>query len=45
MLISIIWRRDRISMSRLSPSLGDFAGEIHDDVAGEIIAAVIYVGM
>lgn len=45
MLLSIIFRRRGPSISRLSPSLGDFAGEIHDDVAGEILAAVVYVGM
>jgi len=45
MLLAIIWRRRGPSISRLSPSLGEFAGEIHDDAAGEIMAAVVYVGI
>ena len=44
MLLSIIFRRKGPSISRLSPSLGEFAGEIHDDFAGEIMAAVVYCG-
>ncbi len=44
MLLAIIWRRRGPSISRLSSSLGDFAGEIHEERDGEIVAAVVYCG-
>lgn len=45
MLLAIIWSRRGASIARLSPSLGDFAGDIHQERDGEIRAAVVYFGI
>lgn len=45
MLLSIMFTRPEPSISRLSPNLGEFAGEIHDDAYGEIVLTVVYVGI
>lgn len=44
MLLTIEFRRRPI-IRRLTPAMGDYAGETMTDSAGEVYAAVVYVGI
>lgn len=44
MLLTIIWNHRPI-VRRLAASLGDYAGEMLHDSAGEVYGAVVYVGI